>query len=242
MGNSLAETGLNTEVFGDSAYCFAIAGRDLFCDMKLLERHLSSMPNVRIVILTLHYNLHTDILLDDELMKEKKYWIYNNYWYLNIPINTSIEGWLYRSSIISEQLHYSKLNKTSTDTLDKYGHSRNDRVWTGEKENYNPPNQMNVNKALLYLTEISHVCKDNNVRLIVITPPFPDEWLDECTTDGIENLTIITDSVKVIYPIEYKNYMFDSCFRNDSLYCNWNHLNHYGATLFAERIKKDFGL
>ena len=52
----------------------------------------------------------------------------------------------------------------------------------------------------------------------------------------------IIDSVRLYYPIEYKNYMNDEEFRADSIYFDSSHLNSIGADMFAKRIKLDFNL
>lgn len=238
MGNSLAETGLNTSVLGDSAWCFAISGRTLYFDSELLKRHLPNMQNLHTVILPLHYNLHTSVLLNPDL-SGRKYYIYSNYRYLHVPVSVFPEGWLYRSALLSGQLHR-KNNKEAS--FDKYGNTLADDLYDGKIEDHNPPHQMDLDKGIEYLTSMAKTCAEHGVRFIVVTPPFPNTWLEGCTKEGIHNLTMITDSVNQLYPLEYKNYLQDSSFRNDSLYNNWNHLNRYGATLFARRVKEDFGL
>lgn len=236
MGNSIAESGFNTGVLGDSAWCFAISGRALYYDAELLKRHLPKMNNLRTVILLLHYNLHTDAILSEN----KKYYIYNNYRYLHVPVYSFPDGWLYRSALLSDQLH--KKSNNENNDRDKYGHLRVDNIFDGSKQDDNPPNQRNVEKGIEFLTSMAQTCAEYGVRFIVVTPPFPNIWLQGCTEQGISNLTMITDSVNHSFSLEYKNYMYDSVFRNDSLYSNWNHLNHFGSTLFAQRVKQDFGL
>lgn len=240
MGNSLAEMSFNTGELGDSAWCFAISGRALYYDAELLNQHLRNMQNIQSVVLLLHYNLMTDVLLDPDLSIRKDYYIYNNYKHLHIPLNTFPYGWIFRSALLSNQIHYN--NTSAINRYDEHGYLRNDYVYSGGKEKDNPPFQKNEGNAIAYLTKMSKTCFECGVRFIVVTPPFSDAWLEGCTKEGVENLTHITDSVNYLFPLEYKNYMKDSMFRNDSLYCNWNHLNHRGATLFAQRVKCDFGL
>lgn len=242
-GNSLAEMGFNTSVLGNNAWCFAINGRALYYDAELLKRLLPDMQNLRTVVLLLHYNLHTDVLCDTELVIHKNVYIYYNYRYLHLPINAFPDGWLYRSAILSGQMH--RENNSGT-TYDEFGNSFADTYYDGNKQDdnscYNPPHQMNVDNCIKYLTNMAKTCAEHGVRFIVVTPPFSNTWLKGCTDQGIMNLTMITDSVNMSFPLEYKNYMQDSMFRNDSLYCNWNHLNRFGATLFAQRVKEDFEL
>ncbi len=70
----------------------------------------------------------------------------------------------------------------------------------------------------------------------------PDTYINYMSEEGRNNLQLIADAVKDKYPMAYKNYLTDADYRNDSLYLDWNHLNHEGATLFAQRVKEDFDL
>lgn len=238
MGNSLAETGFNTSILGDSAWCFAISGRTLNYDSELLKCLLPTMQNLRTIILPLHYNLHASVLLYPNL-EDRKFHIYYNYRYFHVPVNAFPDGWLYRSALLSNQLHRKNNGEVS---FDKHGNMLVDKYYDGSVQDYNPPHQMNVDKGVEYLTIMAKTCAEYGIRFIVITPPFPDTWLKGCTEEGIKNLTMIADSVNQLFPLEYKSYLQDSTFRNDSLYSNWNHLNKYGATLFARQVKEDFGL
>ena len=62
------------------------------------------------------------------------------------------------------------------------------------------------------------------------------------TDEGRANLKKIIKTVKKKYRIEYQDYTDNKDFRDPSLFFNWNHLNHQGATLLAYRIKLDFNL
>ena len=67
-------------------------------------------------------------------------------------------------------------------------------------------------------------------------------FLAYTTLEGFTQLNNIIEEIRQDSPIEYHNYIADSSFRADSLYHDATHLNHKGATLFAERVKKDFFL
>jgi hypothetical protein len=115
---------------------------------------------------------------------------------------------------------------------------KNDEFWA----NQNPPQQSDTSECIKLLIELAEVCQEYNTRLIVFTPPFPDDYIAEMTNDGRANLQQIIYSVYKKYPIEYHDYTDDKNFRDPSLFLYWNHLNHKGATLFAQRIKEDFNL
>ena len=127
-------------------------------------------------------------------------------------------------------------------SCDAVGNTFFEDIWNGEKENHNPPDQQHLNMCIAYLTRMAKMIEDIGARFIVVTPPFPDSWLAGCSSEGIDNLYHIADTVNSISQMEYRCYLTDSAFRADTLYMNWNHLNHRGATLFAERVRADFGL
>lgn len=241
IGNSLAEKGFDTHVLGSGAYCFAISGRSLYYDNKLMEQYLSSLNNLKTVILVLHYNLHSFQCLEGDRKKGAKEYIYNYYRYFKISWDTFPYGYLFRSAVLTDNFHHPF--NTKKQLCDEIGNTLIDNIWDGVSDKTaNPPNQQDVDKCIKSISSMAGMFDKRGIRFIIVTPPFPDLWIEGCTDQGIKNLSYIIDSINNNYPIEYKNYLTDSEFRNDSLYCDWNHLNSFGATLFAQRVKDDFGL
>lgn len=115
----------------------------------------------------------------------------------------------------------------------------------GKKEDWlngNPPSQPDPSECIRLLERLAYICQKKHVRFIVYTPPFPDDYIEEMTDEGRANLKRIVSTVNKHYPIEYRDYTDDTAFRDPTLYLNWNHLNHRGATILAERVKEDFHL
>lgn len=240
IGHSLGEAGFNTHVLGDSAYCFAMSGRVLHFDMKLMERYLPTLENLSAVVLPLHYNLHPYSRFDNETLTYTKEYIYRYYRYFGVKIDTLPYGLVCRSAILTDNFHHVKV--AESEPCDEVGYTKREYVWDGKEVGSNPPNQLSVEQSIEYLTAMARMLDERGVRFIVVVPPFPELYMEGFTEEGLHNLTLIADSVNAHYPMEYKCYLADSLFRSDSLYSNWNHLNHRGATLFAERVKEDFGL
>lgn len=99
-----------------------------------------------------------------------------------------------------------------------------------------------VQEYTQYLTRMAKVCAENGVRLIVVTPPCHDTFVDDTRPEGIARVHRIIDDVRKEYSIEYKDYLQDPAYRADSLYYNCSHLNDVGATRFGAQIRKDFRL
>lgn len=239
MGHSQFEYSFNPAVLGDSTYDFAISARTLYFDIKLAEKLLPTMENVETIIYPLHYNLHT--VNGMELMQQILPNIaFHYYKYMGIKYDSMPEGVWYRSALLSDMFSYFKLH--STDSIPSLGYYAMKYVWDGKQKEGNPPNQPNTAICTRQLAELAKICHIHDVRLIVVTPPFPDAYIEEMTEEGIENIQHVVEAASRVHPFEFKSYLNDVAFRNDSLYMDWNHLNHRGATLFAERVKKDFGL
>jgi hypothetical protein len=241
MGNSLAEYSFNTHVLGDSAYCFAISRRALYYDAKLMDRYIPIMQNLRTVILTCNYRIDAYPRFDSTNIVWAKNFIYNYYRSFSVTIDSFPYGVLFRSAVFSDNFNIHALRPTFA-IADEVGYVEHDWIFDGQVKEIVPLVQDNMDKGLEYLSNIASLCYQYGVRLIVVTPPFSDAWLELCTSDGVKNLTNIIERVNSQYPIEYKNYMYDSCFRNDSMYFDCLHLNHTGATIFAQRVKDDFTL
>ena len=122
------------------------------------------------------------------------------------------------------------------------GYLKQKQIWNGRNADGLSYKQYPSKPYFEALRGIAKVCSERGVRFIVVTPPFSNLYLSKVTEEGVKVLDSVIDAVAESYPIEYKNYMADSEFRDDSLYLDWNHLNNRGATLFARRVKADFGL
>ena len=90
------------------------------------------------------------------------------------------------------------------------------------------------------LLKMAKVCNDHGVRLIVVTFPANSTYRAS-HTDCDSRMQKVIDHVAGQYPVEYHCYLNDEQF-GDSLFSDQTHLNHRGATAFAQRIKLDFEL
>jgi hypothetical protein len=243
LGNSLMSHAFNTDVLGDSAFTLAVSARVLVYDRLLAERLIPTMDHLQTVIIPMYYKLvaYSSHPLTDKAKHEM--YMYSRYMRLRYPIQP--EGTFCRYAFFSGDFGYSVCKKSTEDIGN--GYLLRERDWDGitvNRETESPPSQngKDIQPYLEELKKIAKVCADNGVRLIVVVPPFSNLYVQEATEKGIRTLDSVASAAARHYPIEYKNYFRDSEFREDSLYYNWNHLNHRGATLFAQRVKRDFNL
>lgn len=242
LGNSHMENSFNVHLMGDSAYCLAQSGRAVYYDAYLLERYLPSMVNLKTVIMPLS---HEGIAGDKRPYKLAHYDYAINYYKVfglrppHFPYNVvATSAWL--SGTISP---YYFAQRASADSL---GYDREDDVFSGLPDEFcqkfKPPSSEGIACYEHYLSEIARQCDERGIRLIVLTTPRTDCYLALYPPDMQGRIHEMVARVQRRYAFEYRDYSYDEEFRNDSLYCNSNHLNHRGGSLLAERVRRDFGL
>lgn len=251
IGHSHFENGLNPYLLGDSVFNFALGGRGNWMgwEIKLAEDLYHTMPNLKIVIYPLGYNTAFESPHFRRPMREEvKEYMYFYTKYMHAPYDQKPEKYKYYSA-----LYFNKMGpKYWTDVkLDSLGYN----PFEGQMPDWQ--NQHNVNDSSFYFGEVAdkcyaeyiknfiklaEICNEHDIRLIVLTCPCSDAFTKNTRPEIIKKMESVIDSVRLYYPVEYKNYMNDEEFRADSIYYNSSHLNSMGADKFAKRVKKDFNL
>ena len=97
---------------------------------------------------------------------------------------------------------------------------------------------MVVNQAELNaLYGMIHLCKKHNIRPILITTPFREEYNEAFDKQYIEQVQAIINNVCEEEQVEYYDYSNDNRFVNSSNYMrNADHLTSQGAVLFTDEI------
>lgn len=248
LGHSHFYNSINTRVLGDSVYNAALSGRVIYYDVEIAKRFFPLMNNLEIVIYPMHYTFenacriysnhairrhdfysykkHMDILPPDDFRKEQ---IYDE-----LTLACFLDDFTFKSIIKHEKIDSSAYYNNTL--------GFNPLFSTGDNNYFKSYVQIRMKEFTEQLTELAMLCKENNIKLIVTTSPGSNSYLQCVTEEGINNLYEVIENVSSKYPIEYHNYLADSSFRSDSLYYDASHLNYEGATLFAKRIKEDFGL
>ena len=255
LGHSHTAWGVNPHLL-DSAFNAAIAARPLYYDAKLAEKWIPNMKNLKVLIISHGYdfpwgffNLH---YWEDEW---KKNTVYMHYKYMGIPFIETSNDYLLHTALFSnhfakESLHNEEMGIETYDNLGYIWHGK--AIHQGEDWYNDDIVHINnigadslykyVQEYIMYLTEIAKICAENNVRLIAITTPCYESYLELTNKVGMQTLYDIIDSIRENYPIEYYNYLSDPEFRADSFYYDCSHLNYIGAEHFTKRLKEDLGL
>ena len=240
LGHSNFEVGINPHFIGDSVYDLAMNARVIYYDLALLKKYIPQMTNLETVIYPMHYSFQNACQFYSNKRHREELMLYNKA-IMNVGIPFD-QRWTYYINFL-KIFNYKTFESTPI-TVDSMGYGglggqdmvNNEwvyKLWT---------NQARRDEFSESLNEMAYICEQNNVRFIVVTCPMMDTVLTYTTPKGIRAMFDVIDEVKQFHPIEYRNYLDDEQFRADSMYQDESHLNHCGATLFAKRVKEDFGL
>lgn len=258
LGHSHAANGIDPKLLGDSVFNMAISARNTYYDAAIAERYVPQMKNLRRVIWPLGYNFQylSYIYPCTSRKKEETSYtatykcMYEKYMGISYEADIPYKHW---SEILNSKLNYGAifLNGDFKEKIgcDSLGYQKLGERPTNWKEHKLPvaPDFANPNAALAmqeglsYMKRIARVCKDNNVRLIVITMPCYKTFLDKTTERGINDMYLCVESMRSVYPdMEYYNFIADTCFVDEDFF-NSSHLNDVGAKKFTKILREITG-
>jgi hypothetical protein len=130
----------------------------------------------------------------------------------------------YETNIGFREFFYTAIHK-NTSALDNLGYYPLKKQKNGNMKN----NIVNLNplRHNKYYEEIKQICKDNNIRFIVVMTPM---------CENVVGMNYF-DKVQKLYP-EIHNY--ENVVKEDQYFSSCGHMNDNGARLFTARILKDF--
>lgn len=261
MGSSYIENGLNPFLMGDSTFNFASGGRPFYYDAKLGEKYIPQMKNLKYVIWSVGYNQqftnYNYVCLKQNSTYDLWYNLKSTYRcmylkYDGIPYRKGILPYYYWSEILHSKLDWigrlrGKEDNLPIETNQNRGfkglNNRNNK-W---KElqlpliiDYNNPNILKAyNENLNAALQLAKVCKENNVQLIIVTPPCYKTFLDQTTPKGLDDLKQYIIDIKNQYPdVIYFNYLKDSRFSEEDFF-NSSHLSEKGANKWTKILYSD---
>lgn len=249
LGNSLFENSFNPHVFGDSVFDGASDARSLWYDVQILKKYAPNMNNLKTVIIPLIAGAYAE-------PPSKLFFQYYYARFMGIPVGRN--PWQY-SSLLSGHFTFHDLIPVRVSErvkdrkdylhdlyLDSLGYSPLYHVWDGHLRNVHIPTseeaQRNRPTYFDCIAEIAQYCEEHGVRLICIMPPAADIYLESIDPLIINALDSSLCKLSKSHNLEYRFYHNDLSFCADSLYADEMHLNHQGASLFAQRVKEDFNL
>lgn len=236
LGHSQAANGINPWVMGDSVFNMAEPSRILYYDKEILKRNIASLPNLKVVIYPLLYQIDNGAFFTMESFRsfaikeyKKAMDIDPPYEYRNYVVNPTI------SDVLSIH-HYNNMRD-----CDSLGYISIGDDFSDSKDYIDI--EVNEDSIITMLCNMAEICNERNIRFVIITEPCTNTFNEQVVNaEGVARLYRIVDSVKTYYSVEYHDYHNHPRFRNSELFHSQTHLNHQGATLFTKQIMEDFNL
>lgn len=260
LGHSHAGNGINPHFLGDSAFNMAISGRNHYYDAILAERYIPKLANLKCVIWPLGYNFQYMSYRYPKLTSRKKNETdYSSTYkcmyekYMSIPANDGKPKFYYWMELVHSQLDVKSriFNKNFFEVhqCDSLGFERlevksKSPTWKDDKlpieivyDNENVSNALM--EGIADFKKIALVCKNAGIRLVVVTLPCHQSFLEQTTERGLKEMYECVDAMKDVYAeLEYYNYISDTRFVDDDFY-NSSHLTDVGAEKFTKILYKD---
>lgn len=256
LGHSHAGNGINPEYLGDSVFNMAISGRNHRYDAVLARRYIPGMKNLKCVIWPLGYNFqYFSVIYPCTIRRGKEVNLTPSYQcmyekYMGISYEPLIP-YLHWSEILNSRMGYgTRIFKS--DFEDKHqctptGYERmklSDRTssWKTDKLpsaiDYGSKNaELAFQEGLSDFLEIARTCHEAGVRLVVVTFPCYQSYLEQTTERGMEEMQQCVEAMQEVCPkMEYYNFIDDSRFEEDDFF-NSSHLNEIGAKKFTLILK-----
>lgn len=259
LGHSHAGNGIDPQFIGDSTFNMAISGRNHYYDAIIAEKYIPRLSNLKCVIWPLGYNFQyfsyrypvtsrkakeTDLSSTYKCMYEK---------YMGIPANDGKPQYYYWSEFIHSNLDFtSRMFKKDFFDIHQCEPSGFERLEVKSKAPTWKTDKLpgivdydndNASKALMEglddFKRIAQVCKNAGVRLVVVTLPCHQSFLEQTTARGMKEMNECVDIMKEVYPeMEYYNYISDERFGDDDFY-NSSHLTDIGAKKFSLYFRQE---
>ena len=95
-----------------------------------------------------------------------------------------------------------------------------------------------VNENISYLVNMASICKDNNVRLIILWPPFHKAGISMVNDIDLQHFNDCARKLNKMEGVEVYDFSQDPRFENDEYYYNPTHLNAVGTDKFTMILNK----
>lgn len=255
LGHSHASYDINPAFLSDSAFNMAISGRRAYYDAVLAQRYLHILPHLKTVIMPLGYDhQYGSYIYRSEIKSSGNQSFESTYQcmyekYMDISYEPSIP-YFHWSELLNSRLDYvGRVFKKEADKriCESNGFApyvgKKSEDWQNRKipmrfDLENPNAQLAFQEGIHNFQQIAAMCKQADVRLVVICTPLYRTAREIFTERGLREKAQVIDSMRSVYPqMEFLDYVDDSRFTDDD-FCDASHLTLQGANKFS-RILKD---
>ena len=235
LGSSRANNHFVTPMFeaqGLKAFNYGMSGGHLFEASLMLKLMMKQNYKIKNIILEADLNLSNEKESETVAARFMPYLhestVIANHFEKQQGFNAKYYLPFYRYIVADSQIGFREMYQSAlkkpTNALNNLGYYP-----LGKKPNANMKNNITNLKPLRnkYYEEIKHLCKVNNINLIVLMTPMCEN------TKGLNYF----DKVKKLYP---EIYNYENAVLEDRYFSSCGHLNDAGARKFTSVIIKDF--
>jgi len=256
LGSSHNTSGVNPNFINIKSANLANGSQPLEYDNFFVEKYAKELPNLKYIIL--EYSYHSLWNNPTSTMSWRGYY-YHKYFNCNLNVKKysikKISDFLIQPDRNFERLYdyYFLKGVAMTENNDTKGWELMDGNFdgrnyeevleSGEKKyrNYWKDfyKEENMDLNIKYLTNIFSICKENQLKLIVVTPPVFESYSKYISHNKYELMQRVIKDFKNKYQFEYYNYFYDDSFKLEDFY-NHNHLNSSGSTKYSLLLNEIF--
>ena len=259
LGHSHAENGFIPSEIGDSVFNFSSGGRHIKYDVKIVEKYVPKMKNLKVVLYPIAYNFQY-LSYDHICLKNNREWLnlysliptFHCMYFKYYGFSYNKKSFLYWSEVINSKLDFWKRFLGSESDMPSkvecfkgyFPLPEKEVGWeksqlTFEIDDNSPEKDSAYKENLDCLNQIAKICKIHNVKLLLISFPVYKTFLERVNSKCINEMKEYVYIIKNRHAnIEYYNYIDDMRFSEVDFY-NASHLTDIGAHKFSQILKKE---
>lgn len=255
FGSSYAYAGINPDFINLRTFNLANTAQDLYYDYELLKNVINMLPKLKMIIISIsyqsfEYKTTSSIDYARSFLYSHTFRIPNeNFWRRFDPRNISLFAlyepynvWQYTWKDFKVDLA-TNMNSTGWGYV-KYDHKvKFNDVEGKELLAYlnNDLSQKNLSQNKLYLESIIKLTKNQHIKLLLITPPVSEEFMNQMNQNRYKRMQNEITEISQKYDITYLNFIDDRRFKVYD-FADLMHLNDQGAekfSLYLDRVIND---
>ncbi len=246
LGNSHTLSGLQPTEFPIKTFNAAFSSQTFQFDLCILKKYKAQMHNLLCVILPVSYcSLTDDPNMGVEYWRKRGYVLYFDYptddnkYKGMLPINAST--WIrFVKVLLGPNITVDSLGRrNSTDLKDRMPYWKTTGIITAERHTDVENKANNVCENLVALDSIIALCKESNVKILLLNTPTHIEYRKHLDQSQLALMNRVCDSITLAHENVYRlNYFSDSTFVDDDFY-DTDHLNEYGAKRLSIMLAND---
>ena len=252
LGASVSSNGINPHLISVESFNAATEGRPIYYDYALVREFVPQMKKLKCVLLTLtpsqlyrnyKYEVKSSLSTNNSdpayRSMHLKYmglrYDWKDVFYYMETINSYYDymGRFFNSDEVNrkcDSLGYQELNKVHINDTWRNAHVINTIDYQDKNVEYA------VKENISYLKELSEVCQDNNVRLIILWPPFHKAGRAQVNDVDKHYFKQCISELTKSKGVECYNFENDARFDKDEYFYNPTHLNSKGTDIFTRII------